>query len=52
MVRHLTDMIKNGALTAHRDNQPITDAAMIQSNLEQDVDRRLAYLAGSALLIG
>jgi len=51
MVSHLTDMIKNGALTAHRDNQPITDVAMIQSNLEQDVNRRLAYLAGSALLI-
>jgi len=48
---HLVGLIKNGALAAQQDNKPITDPELIRGSLENDIERRLAYLAGTALLI-
>ncbi len=51
LVTHLSDLIKNGTLNIRQDDQPITDQKLIQATLEQDVERRLAYLSRVALLV-
>lgn len=50
LVSHLSDLIKDGAMNIRQDDQPVTDPKQIQATLEQDVERRLAYLARVALL--
>ncbi|MDM8524320.1 methyltransferase regulatory domain-containing protein, partial [Desulfococcaceae bacterium HSG8] len=51
LLDELSDLIKEGTLSAQRDNQPITNLEDIRNELEKDVDRRLAYLAESGLLV-
>ncbi len=51
VLAHLGGLIKSGALSAHKDNQPIKEPEDIREALTHDVERRLAYLAGSALLV-
>jgi methyltransferase-like protein/2-polyprenyl-3-methyl-5-hydroxy-6-metoxy-1,4-benzoquinol methylase len=50
IVNKLSELIKNGTLSAQQDNQPVSDPAAIRTELERDVERRLLYLAESALL--
>ncbi len=47
----MSEMIINGTLKAQQDNQQIKDPEMIRKSLEEDIERRLAYLAGAALLV-
>lgn len=48
----LARLIKNGAMAVSQDNKPVSDLKQIKETLENDIDRRLTYLARGALLIG